>query len=179
MEHPTNTQPVYLLTCPHNEDQAALVHTKERSVSEKKLNKLCMTCQAKPFQSVVRTKINGQETNAMRDTGCTGIVVSADLVREDQYNGKLTVTTLASTEVTTQLPVAVVEMDSPYFVGMTEVTVMKKPLYPILIGQMYGVGEQTMVTPLFPVRKPEWYPTEIEEDATGRKGRKKKMLNEI
>ena len=160
-ERPTETQPVYLLSCPHNEDQAAVVHTRDRDVGGRKLNKLCTTCQAKPFQSIVLTRINGQETNAMRDTGCTGVVVSADLVRQDQYNGKMMVTTLASTEVTTQLPVAVVEIDSPYFMGMTEVIVMQNPLYPILIGQTYGTEEEKKVTPLFPVREPEWYPDRV------------------
>ena len=121
------------------------------------LSQLCEACQGKPFQSFVRVKINGVETVAMRDTGCTGIIVSPELVCTSQYTGKTVHVTLASSEVKKPLKAAVINVDSPYFHEDTEVMVMENSVHPVLIGQTYGLDGKWKTTPLFPVREPEWY----------------------
>ena len=129
---------------------------KEETISTE-LSQLCKECQGKPFQNLVRVRINGVETTALRDTGCSGIIVSPELVCQSQYSSKVVKVTLASTEVTKPLKVAIVNIDSPYFHADTEVTVMEKPIYPVLIGQTHGLDRKWQTTPLFPVREPDWY----------------------
>ena len=131
--------------------------SQEDSVIKTELSQLCTECQGKPFQNLVRVRINGVETTALRDTGCSGIIVSPELVCESQYTSKVVKVTLASKEVTKPLKVAIVNIDSPYFQADTEVTVMEKPIYPVLIGQTHGLDRKWQTTPLFPVREPDWY----------------------
>ena len=155
--YPAGTNPIYVMTCPPGSEHAASIQTSSGVNQPARLDKLCLKCQGKPFQNIVKVKVNGKETTALRDTGCTGIIVSADLVEDNQFTEDSQNVTLASQDVTAKLRVAVVKMDSPYFENETEVSVMEKPLFPVLIGQTYGVGEKKGVTPLFPVRDPSWY----------------------
>ena len=152
------------VSCQSEDNPHVVVSTKdtssksqEDSMIKTELSQLCTECQGKPFQNFVRVKINGVETTAMRDTGCTGVVVAPEFVCSSQYTKKVVNTTLASTEVTKSLKVAVVNIDSPYFHEDTEVSVMEKPVHPVLIGQTYGLGRQRKTTPLFPIREPDWY----------------------
>ena len=153
----TDVQPLYVVSCPNCNGQSCAVQTNQKVIIRGKLDKLCTTCQAKKFNNVVKVRVDGKETTALRDTGCTGIIVSAALVTEDKFISKTLETTLASKDVKTRLRVAVVEIDSPYFQGPTEVSVMEQPLFPVMIGQSFGVGNVRCVTPLYPVRDPEWY----------------------
>ena len=126
------------------------------SVSEK----LCPSCQSKKFPETTRVKVEGKIVNAFRDSGCTSIIVDESLVPKAKYTDEVKETTYANKSFKEKLPVAVVHIDSPYFKGETEVTVMKNAVHPVLIGKRYGVGSKRHETPLFPVRDPAWYDEE-------------------
>ena len=121
------------------------------------LDKLCSGCQDKNFKEKVMVKVNGQITSALRDSGCTGIIVSADLVSEKDYLSETKVVTFANCGTQEDCHVAVVQIDSPYFEGPTEVTVMKNPIVPVLIGKWFGVRGKRRRTPIYPIRDPSWY----------------------
>ena len=72
--------------------------------------------------------VNGKKVIALRDTGCTGCVVRRSLVSSDQLLGKESDVTLID-ESTQRYPLAMVEIDCPFFTGKTEALCMDDTLY--------------------------------------------------
>ena len=81
--------------------------------------------------------VNGKKVIALRDTGCTGCVVRRNLVSSDQLLGKESDVTLI-VESTQRYPLAMVEMDCPFFTGKTEALCMDDTLYDLVIGNIDG-----------------------------------------
>ena len=79
-----------------------------------------------------RGKVNGKEVIAMRDTGCTGCVIQSSLVSKDQLLGKASDVTLIN-ETTQRYPLALIDIDCPFFSGQTEALCMDKTLYDAVI----------------------------------------------
>ncbi|XP_070183345.1 uncharacterized protein [Littorina saxatilis] len=145
--------------CPNKRDTAGAVSSKKDTLETPiLLEKLCGNCKEKKCAEVVPVKLNGTIVNALRDTGCTGIIVSKKFVPKEAYSAKMKETTLAEKDSKKMYHTAVVHIDSPYFDSETEVTVMDDPIYPVLIGKWYGLGKEKKLTPTYPVRDPAWYP---------------------
>ena len=81
--------------------------------------------------------VNGKKVIALRDTGCTGCVVRRSLVSSDQLLGKESDVTLID-ESTQRYPLAMVEIDCPFFTGTTEALCMDDTLYDLVIGNIDG-----------------------------------------
>ena len=81
--------------------------------------------------------VNGKKVIALRDTGCTGCVVRRSLVSSDQLLGKESDVTLID-ESTQRYPLAMVEIDCPFFTGKTEALCMDDTLYDLVIGNIDG-----------------------------------------
>ena len=71
---------------------------------------------------------------ALRDTGCTGCVVRRSLVSSDQLPGKESDITLI--ESTQRYPLAMVEIDCPFFTEKNEALCMHDTLYDLVIGNI-------------------------------------------
>jgi hypothetical protein len=126
-----------------------------------RLDKLCKVCEKKQFSDIVSVKIDGKVVTALRDSGCSGIMVSADLVPKEKMQAKMKQTTMAEKGMKKDCHTAIMHIDSPYFKADTEVTVLDDPICPVLIGKWYGVEENRKLTPVFPVRDPSWYKDEV------------------
>ena len=133
-----------------------MVHQGEKEQSSSgQYDKLCNACVKKTFTKISEITVDGVKTQAYRDTGSTSTVVDSSLVKPEQIlpsAGKET--SLADKTHKRQLCSAKVHLDTPYFVGDTEVSVMDNALYPVLIGNKMGVGDEKIETPIFPVRDP-------------------------
>ena len=81
--------------------------------------------------------VNGKKVIALRNTGCTGCVVRRSLVSSDQLLGKESDVTLID-ESTQRHPLAMVEIDCPFFTGKTEALCMDDTLYDLVIGIIDG-----------------------------------------
>ena len=81
--------------------------------------------------------VNGKKVIALRDTGCTGCVVRMSLVSSDQLLGKESDVTLID-ESTQRYPLAMVEIDCPFFTGKTEALCMDDTVYDLVIGNIHG-----------------------------------------
>ena len=112
---------------------------------------LCPSCEAMPYSPHCKVTVEGVEVDATRDTGATITVVDASVVPECCMLGKTQNVTLASGQIL-ELPLAVVTLKTPYFVGKTEVIVMEKPVSHVLIGnkRKTETGEIEDV-PVYPV----------------------------
>ena len=84
-----------------------------------------------------RGTVNEKEVIAMRDTGCTGCVIRSSLVSKDQLLGKASDVTLIN-ETTQRYPLALIDIDCPFFSGQTEALCMDNTLYDVVIGNIDG-----------------------------------------
>ncbi|KAK7113091.1 uncharacterized protein [Littorina saxatilis] len=161
--------------CPNKGEGAHAVHVRNEFDEQEipvHLDKLCKSCEKKDFKEEVFIKLDGRIVKALRDSGCSGIMVSADLIPEERYLAKKKETTLAEKKTRKLCPTAVAHIDCPYFDAKTEVVILEDPIYPVLIGKWYGVGQNKRKTPLFPVRDPSWYQGETNAAVSTRKQEK-------
>ena len=73
----------------------------------------------------------------MRDTGCTGCGIRSSLVSKDQLLGKASDVTLIN-ETTQRYPLALIDIDCPFFSGQTKALCMDNTLYDVVIGNIDG-----------------------------------------
>ena len=79
--------------------------------------------------------VNGRKVEVLRDTGCTCCTVKRSLVSDDQLIGQESYVTLID-ETTQRYPLAVIDVDCPFFIGKTEALCMEDTLYDLLIGNI-------------------------------------------
>ena len=79
--------------------------------------------------------VNGKKVEVLRDTGCTCCTVKRSLVSDDQLIGKESYVTLID-ETTQKYPLAVIDVDCPFFTGKTEALCMEDTLYDLVIGNI-------------------------------------------
>jgi len=82
-----------------------------------------------------RGYINGTEVNTLRDTGCTGVIARKELVHEKNFTGRIAKLELVN-GTTIQCPIGKAFIDSPYFVGETEVMCLDTPTVELIIGNV-------------------------------------------
>ena len=81
--------------------------------------------------------VNDRKVEVLRDTGCTCCTVKRSLVSDDQLIGKKSYVTLID-ETTQRYPLAVIDVDCPFFTGKTEALCMEDTLYDLVIGNIDG-----------------------------------------
>ena len=81
--------------------------------------------------------VNGTKVIALRDTGCTGCVIRRSLISDDQLIEKESDVTLID-ETTQRYPLAVIDVDCPFFTGKTVALCMEDTLYDLVIGNIDG-----------------------------------------
>jgi len=75
----------------------------------------------------------------MRDTGSTTCVVKKSLVKPEQMTGSYELC-MRFDGIVKRYPTAMVELDTPYFIGKTKVLCMDNPVQDIIIGNMPGAS---------------------------------------
>ena len=81
--------------------------------------------------------VDSRKVKVLRDTGCTCCTVKRSLVSDDQLIGKESYVTLID-ETTQRYPLAVIDVDCPFFTGKTEALCMEDTLYDLVIGNIDG-----------------------------------------
>ena len=81
--------------------------------------------------------INGNKVIALRDTGCTGCVVERRLISEEKLIVKESDVTVID-ETTQRYPLAVIDIDCPFFNGKPEALCTEDTLYDIVIDNIDG-----------------------------------------
>ena len=102
--------------------------------------------------------LNNHRVEAMRDSGCSGVVVKTELVRPTQYTGRYRLCLMID-GTARKVPVAVVAIDCPYYTGEAEAMVMRTPVYDLIIGNIPGVRGASDPDP-------DWQPTSLEQSET-------------
>ena len=91
----------------------------------------------KPRLPTAKGTVNGRKVEVLRDTGCTCCTVKRSLVSDNQLIGKESYVTLID-ETTRRYPLAVTDVDCPFFTGKTEALCMEDTLYELVIGNIDG-----------------------------------------
>lgn len=79
--------------------------------------------------------VNGRPVTLLRDTGCKNIVVRKSLVFKDQFTGEH-VTCVLADSTKRVVPVAKIDIDSPYLTGKYNVWCMDNPVFDLIIGEV-------------------------------------------
>ena len=87
--------------------------------------------------STAEGTVNSRKVEVLRETGCTCCTVKRSLVSDDQLIGKESYVTLID-ETTQKYPLAVIDVDCPFFTGKTEALCMEDTLYDLVIGNIAG-----------------------------------------
>lgn len=82
--------------------------------------------------------VHGQPVTAMRDTGCTTVVVKRSLVKDDQLTGD-TVCCVLIDGTAKEFVTANIEIDTPFYSGTVTAVCMEHPMYDLIIGNIGGV----------------------------------------
>ena len=89
---------------------------------------------------VLKGGMYGEVVNVMRDTGCSCAVVHRNLVPSSQFTGKHQACVLIDGSVW-RFPLALIQVDTPYYSGDLEVLCMKSPVYDLVIGNIQGARD--------------------------------------
>ena len=85
-----------------------------------------------------RGKIGDKVVSVLRDTGCSGVVVKRELVPAGKMTGKSRDCYLADGSII-QVPLAVVDIDTPYYTGEVEAWCLTNPLFDLILFNIQNV----------------------------------------
>jgi hypothetical protein len=80
-------------------------------------------------------RVGNQEVTTLRDTGCSSVVVKSSLVEPHQMTGKANMCILID-GTTRKVPLARIDIQTPFYTGNVEAMCMKAPLYDLIIGNI-------------------------------------------
>jgi hypothetical protein len=83
--------------------------------------------------------LNGKPVEVMLDSGCTTVGVAKCLVSPHQYTGEVRRCRQFAGDVI-ELPVAMVDLDTPYFVGKVSACVIENPISDVILGRIPGAN---------------------------------------
>ena len=84
-----------------------------------------------------------QEITVLRDTGCTGVMIRAELVNPSQYTGR-NQRLMSITSRMEEFPVAWIQIDTPVFVGQVHALCLPNPICDLIIGNIPGVHPEIL-----------------------------------
>ena len=107
--------------------------------SGEKINVLNGACMAEINDNlpVLSGKVGGKTVEVLRDTGCSGVIITRELVNETDFTGEMGhIMTMYRT--IKRAPMAKVEVDTPFYVGTVEALCLQDPLFDLIIGNVPG-----------------------------------------
>nr|KAG5689620.1 hypothetical protein BaRGS_035243 [Batillaria attramentaria] len=90
--------------------------------------------------AVPETEVTNMPVKVLRDTGCSSVIVREDLVAEDQKLQEWTTLILADGTVRI-IPLAKVNVSTPYLTGEVKALCVKTPVYDLIIGNVKGARD--------------------------------------
>ena len=91
--------------------------------------------------STVQGFVGEKPVEVLRDTGCSGVIVSKDLVPESAYTGRIQ--TMVMVDYSSRVvPEVKVSIDTPYYKGEVLALCVEKPLVGLIIGNIPGARER-------------------------------------
>ncbi|XP_071949807.1 uncharacterized protein [Antedon mediterranea] len=82
--------------------------------------------------------VGQHKVTVLRDSGCSGVVIKQCYVSPDQFTGNVKTCVLIDGTVR-RLPLATIQVNTPYFTGMTQALCMDNPIFDLILGNIEGV----------------------------------------
>ena len=87
---------------------------------------------------VCEGRVGKHSVQVLRDSGCSGVIIRQDLVKDEQFTGHHRVCVLIDRTVR-KMPVARVHIDTPFYRGQVTALCVKNPIYDLVLGNIQGV----------------------------------------
>ena len=84
---------------------------------------------------VLEGTVNEQKVQVLRDTGCSGVVVKRKFIAEEQLTGEMCFMAMMNNTVV-EAPIAIINIDTPYYVGEVRAMCLADALYDLVIGNI-------------------------------------------
>ena len=92
---------------------------------------------------VVKGRVGEKSVDVLRDTGCSGMVVKRYLVSAVQFTGDFNVMLLID-NTAMKVPVAMINVDTPYLKGQVEAQCLFDDVYDLIIDHVQEACAVTM-----------------------------------
>ena len=140
-----NTEPKVCCACLIFTD---VVNYSQATTNEREMVKTSVECPIKVSSvsslsemSTVQGFVGETPVEVLRDTGCSGVILSKDLVPESAYTGRSQ--TMVMVDYSSRVvPEVKVSIDTPYYKGEVLALCVEKPLIGLIIGNTPGAREQ-------------------------------------
>ena len=91
-------------------------------------------------------KVGESVVEVLRDTGCNGVIVRRELVKENDFTGSMGYA-IAIDRTYKEAPIAEIEVDTPYNTGVTQVICLRDPLFDLVIENISGARNPDDLVP--------------------------------
>ena len=103
----------------------------------KVLNGVCVNAELKDKMPVVTGRVEGKTVEVLRDTGCSGIIVRRDLIKDEEITN-WTGYMLTVDRTVRRAPVGMINIDMPYYTSRVEALCLLDPLFDLIVGNIEG-----------------------------------------
>ena len=97
-------------------------------------NGACLGNENKKCLPLATEKVGENVVEVLRDTGCNGVIVRRELLKEDDYTGSMGYVMA----IDRTLKEAPIKVDTPYYTGVTQAICLRDPLLDLVIGNIPG-----------------------------------------
>ena len=101
------------------------------------LNGACMKTEVKGNLLILPGRVEDKTVNALRETGCSGVIVRRHLVDEACLTGKMGHMMMVDRTIT-RAPIARINADAPYYAEVVEALCLLNPLFDLIMGNVPG-----------------------------------------
>lgn len=109
----------------------------------------CQVCDSMP---VLMGYVGNNHVKVLRDSGCSGVVVKRELVKDSELTGKFQKCVLIDGTVR-QVEEGLIDIDTPFFTGKVTALCMKEPVYDLIIGNIPEARNQSDPDPTWRSRE--------------------------
>ena len=100
-------------------------------------NGACLNNENKNCMPLATRKVGENVVEVLCDTGCNGVIVRRELVKKDDLTGSMGYV-MAIDRTLKEAPIAEIEVDTPYYTGVTQAICLRDPLFYLVIGNIPG-----------------------------------------
>ena len=98
-------------------------------------NGACLSNENMNCMPLATGKVGENEVEALRATGCNGVIVRRELVKKDDITGSMGYV-MAIDRTLKETPIAEIKVNTPYYTGVTQAICLRDPLFDLVIGNI-------------------------------------------
>ena len=100
-------------------------------------NGACMSNENRKCMPLATGKVGENVVEVLRDTGCNGVIVRRELVKEEDFTNSMSYV-MAIDQTLKEAPIAEIKVNTPYYTGVTQAICLRDPLFDLVIGNIPG-----------------------------------------